>query len=543
MTRFALGSIGLILALSVLLSLGVGPTLDDYMHAARIAEGGTLTLYDFFGANDTADHRFSGFLHFWADPALSIRFFRPLSSAVLAFDHVLLDGGGLYSHVHGLCWYAALVYVVHVLLSELLGAESARFATPLYAVANWHAVPLAFTAARHAHVTAVFAFCAFYAFCLSARGSPKARWFSAALLGLGLLAGESALLVAPMAIGWCVARCGLRRTLHLALPLLLVCATYVFAYASSGYGTRASGTYLNPLSLEFVEQLPLRWLALVADLFGALANDVTLFGLWHAQLAWGLASLAAAVAAVRWLSNQEPIGFRACLGLGAGALVSLLAASAAMPGGRGLVVPGLAASALFGAVARACVQNSAATCRRWLMAWVVTLGIGLHPVFRLAIPLDFKRLGHELVQWSRELSEHCQGKVVLALGAADPVVVYPPFVQEVLDWPRLRALHVLSISNHRHELRRTGLHRYELEIAGNFFEHPWSRIQRARPLELGSFEGLDGLSISVLEAHGPTRLELALESGLEPCWVTRTPHGLERFRPPDITPKRWTPGN
>jgi hypothetical protein len=55
-----------------------------------------------------------GVLPWWSDDRLSIAFFRPLSSALLAIDHRWLDGGGFWSHVHALLWYG-LVAAARVL--------------------------------------------------------------------------------------------------------------------------------------------------------------------------------------------------------------------------------------------------------------------------------------------------------------------------------------------------------------------------------------------------------------------------------------------
>src|SRR5690606_1135208 len=99
-------------------------------------------------------HRFMGRLPWWTSDALRMRFFRPLSSLDLAVDHLWLDRGGFLSHLHGLLWHMALLFVAHRLLSRLFDQTTAHFATALYAVAGWHTMPLAFVAARHATVTA-----------------------------------------------------------------------------------------------------------------------------------------------------------------------------------------------------------------------------------------------------------------------------------------------------------------------------------------------------------------------------------------------------
>src|SRR4051794_28837520 len=61
--------------------------LDDYMHASMI-EGsigvrrGPFDLYDFVNDVDRATFLERGLLPWWSHPRLTIRFFRPLSSAL-----------------------------------------------------------------------------------------------------------------------------------------------------------------------------------------------------------------------------------------------------------------------------------------------------------------------------------------------------------------------------------------------------------------------------------------------------------------------------
>jgi len=50
-------------ALTALLAMFVGPTLDDYMHSAIVSQraaGSVVSLYDFFGPSEVEWHRFQG---------------------------------------------------------------------------------------------------------------------------------------------------------------------------------------------------------------------------------------------------------------------------------------------------------------------------------------------------------------------------------------------------------------------------------------------------------------------------------------------------
>src|SRR5690606_35959789 len=106
--------------------------------------------------------------------------------------------------------------------------------------------------------------------------------------------GEGALLVVPIGLSWVVSQRGPRAALASLWPVLAVGCVYGVLYTLGGYGARGSGLYLSPLSAEFFAQLPQRWLGLVADLLGSVANDAAMLGAAPVQTLWGLVALAPA---------------------------------------------------------------------------------------------------------------------------------------------------------------------------------------------------------------------------------------------------------
>src|SRR5690606_31214106 len=138
-----------LVAATTILALVVGKSLDDYIHEQFVERGAWLSLYDFFGGEEVGPYRLRGHLPWWAAPELSLRFFRPLSSFFLAFDHHVLDGGWLLSHLHGLGWYLAVLFVAHRVLRQLVGRVAAVPATAIYALASWHTFPLTFIPSLH----------------------------------------------------------------------------------------------------------------------------------------------------------------------------------------------------------------------------------------------------------------------------------------------------------------------------------------------------------------------------------------------------------
>src|SRR5690349_13862900 len=83
-----------LLALLLLLpGLFVGPVFDDWFHAydthsARGWWSRLFGLYEFFRASEVGMAREHGLLPWWTDDGLSIAFLRPISSLLLAVDHL-----------------------------------------------------------------------------------------------------------------------------------------------------------------------------------------------------------------------------------------------------------------------------------------------------------------------------------------------------------------------------------------------------------------------------------------------------------------------
>ncbi len=532
----------LLVAATTLLALGVGPTLDDHIQSVILGQRGPLALYDFLGPAEVEAHRVAGQLPWWTSPDLSMRFFRPLSSLDLAMDHWALDGGGPLSHLHSLLWYGALLLLMHQLYRALFDGETARLATPLYALASWHAMPLAFVAARHAVVTAVFAVASFLVLVRSSAGSRYASVAATLPFTLALLAGEGALLVVPLMLGWAMTRlefmAGLRRT----APILALASSYSVSYAIAGLGAQGSSLYLSPLSTEFAAELPARWLTLAGDVWGSFSTDTALLGARPAQVVWGVVSLLLMTRVLRWMVRYNAPHAKLLIGLSCGAFVAMIPASAAMPGGRALIVVGLAGSALFGSgLATLNRHRSVHSAQaKWLLAWVWVFGVGLHPVVRVALAWDLRRLGTSTISVAETLSRQCSGDVVLAAGALDMSLNYVNYALAARDWPAPRAVHLLSMAPGQHRLTQTGAREFELTIDGDFFAWPFSRNHSNTPLRSGTTARLRDLELQLLATAPQTRLRLTVPPGVTPCWLTSGPDGLRliRFDPPST---QWTP--
>src|SRR5579883_3327065 len=150
----------LVATIAVLVHLPVLLTpyvLDDHVQAAMIdgsfpVARSPFDLYDFVDDGDRQPLLDRGILPWWTHPGLTVRFLRPLSSALLWADHRLFGRDPAAAHVHSLLWWALASAGVYLLLTRLLGRRAALLGGAAYAFSPCHAIPLVWVANREALV-------------------------------------------------------------------------------------------------------------------------------------------------------------------------------------------------------------------------------------------------------------------------------------------------------------------------------------------------------------------------------------------------------
>src|SRR5205814_1201042 len=113
-------------------------------------ERSPFNLYDFVNDADRAALLERGTLPWWTDPHLKLRFFRPLSSALIWAEHRVLGDGTFPLHVHSFLWWCAVVIAARALFQRVLAPRAAMLATIVFALAPCHALPIAWLANREA---------------------------------------------------------------------------------------------------------------------------------------------------------------------------------------------------------------------------------------------------------------------------------------------------------------------------------------------------------------------------------------------------------
>ena len=545
-------SLWLALGLGVLVSLPsltVGLLLDDLLHRLILAgqlrefgDWGPLTLYEFVGTARTppAGLRESGLLPWWTSDVLSVRFFRPLTSALLTLDARLFGEAALPAHLHSLAWFLGMVAVVGALHRRLLPAPMAAVATVAYAVAAAHLMPVAWIAARHPLVSGVLGLLALAAW-LRARedGWKPGRPLSVALMAVALLAGEPALSAVALMGAYELfgRREGWRRAVRALLPFGVLVGAYLGFYVARGHGARGSASYLDPTSGPgaFVATVAQRILILLGELVAATPSDAAaaVSFLHPAFAAWGALVTTGALLLLRalWglLSERERHTLRWLL---PGGLLAAVPGAVGVIGGRVLMVPLLAGSALVAVLLVRGQEAARAPGRTRVPRGVLRLAvIGLvlghfvtGPMFRMAVGVGLGQIAEAQWRIARE-APPCEGTRV-GVAAADPsVATYAPAAMMLLGRAP-RRFRLLSAAPHDHYLERTSLTALDLVVRTDARKAGfWELVYRDRPPAPGTEVRMEGLNVTVRESSdaGPMRVHFDFDRPLESpelCFVT-----------------------
>ncbi|MBS2014473.1 MAG: glycosyltransferase family 39 protein [Deltaproteobacteria bacterium] len=249
--------------------------LDDFLQGAMVegtfpAKRGMLELYDFIDDTNRSALTERGLLPWWTDPSLTLRFFRPLASAILYGEHKVFGHSALPMHLHSLAWWIAATLAVHSLYKRVLDRRPRLLATAMFALSPCHSLPLAWLANRETLVSLTFG-----ALAIGAQwrwreerrardGVLAATFFALALLG----GGEYALCCGGYVVAMdLVRREPVARRATGWLPFVAPAAGYLVVRGMLHYGTAGSGYYSDPLHdpSAFLANAPMRAMLLLGS--------------------------------------------------------------------------------------------------------------------------------------------------------------------------------------------------------------------------------------------------------------------------------------
>jgi len=472
----------------------------------------------------------------FTDPELRIGFFRPLSSALALLDERLFDGYAPAYLLHGGLWYVALCALVALWFQRQLPGLRGGLAAIAFSLAACHHQPVVWYSARNALVAAVFGMLALLAHERAReRRSRRLAVASVLALALALCAGEAGLgALAFIAADELLEAAPWSLRLRRLAPALAVVGLYLVLYGALGYGTHASGAYIDPLHDpgRYIAALPARLVTSVGVLALGLPADLWFFASAVRPLMLGV-GVVALVGCAAWLgvcARRLPASERRVVALLLGGTFGALLPQMAGPlGPRSYTLASVGAYGLIALAVAQAFEVAAPRLRRCPARAAAGLLVALHVV---GGPAAWWFFGQRMVAITDDVARHQaelgldQPGVVqadcLVLSAPDAIVaMYTPFMRAAAGLPSPALWRTLSFGSGDHAVTRTSDHRFELEVIdGDVLDSAFAELLHdpARPSRVGDVVQTVGLGVRVLalsERGQPRRVEFTSRLSLD----------------------------
>jgi len=397
-----------------------------------------------------------GIFPWWTDPDVRLSFCRPLSAATHVLDHALWPRQPALMHLHSLAWFAALLATIAQLYRRLSPSPFAPLALLIYAIDDAHAPAVGWIANRNASVSLVFSLLAVLAHDAWRKGQGGwLRWFSAGLLGSGLLAGETALAGVAYLLAYALFldRGSWRERALSLLGPLLVLAAWRFCCLELGYGVAGSGVYVDPARepLGFgrlaVSRVPILLLAAFGLPWADLWEVYPLVLPAARTLVWCFAILTLCVLALALrplLLQKRAVGF-----WGTGSVLCALLASTTFPHDRLLLGVTVGSAALVAELLGELASSARPDWRRFVAAPLALAHLVLAPGLLLVRSATVDQLTQLMQTAHAELPAKvvAERTLVLVNPPADPFAAYLPLYWQTRGQPRPREFLWLAIGD------------------------------------------------------------------------------------------------
>lgn len=454
-------------------------------------------------------------------PGVKLHFFRPLSSALLAFDTLVFKDAVWLAHLHSVLWYVALVAVVSALYRRLF-PSLALLAGLLFAIDDGHAMPVIWLANRNSVVAVTFAWLGLWAH-LRWR---EAQWraglpLSVAAYVLALLAGETAIAALGylVAYEWLGRRDALKVRVMALVPAAALVVGFSLLYRVLGMGSANSATYIDPGAepLQFLINAPVRFLANFGGQSTGFPTDAWLFlpALRPALISTGVVALIIwPLAWKRWAPADDALRTK-LKWLALGAFLALLPPLATFPSVRLMIAPSLGLIPVVAAMVLGAWRD--AGFRRVLGLCWLGLAFMLQPLsLWLGMPGTFKFVSKLTQDAAKAVNAKAGDRVVIVSTSEFAPVVYGPGVLTELQLPLPRSWNVWSMAPLAHRLTRVSERGFDLEtVDGRMIDSVFEQNFRqttTHPLAVGFSRRIDGQVISVTEVRdgAPTAIHIEL---------------------------------
>jgi hypothetical protein len=534
--------------------------LDDHDQAAML-EGrygpgrAPFNLYDYVDDANRASLFERGFLPWWTDPHLVVRFWRPLASFLIWADYRAFGLHPFWHHLHSLAWWVVAVLGVHALLKRCFRPRSVLFGTIAFALAPAHAIPLVYVANREALVSAALGVWALVAYTRWREAHrPRDGLTAFVVFALAMLAGEYSLCLAGyvVAVELFKRREPLaRRAVGLA-AFVVPAAAYFAAHVGLGYGAHGAGFYRNPFHdfASYARVAPRRLAILVGSAW--LGVDES----WTEASSWGIVLLVAAtigvvsVPLVRALRDTNEDERRNALWMLVGSVLALAPVAAVQASTRVLVVSMIGVCGVAGVVVDRTWFPDAPQPRRGLaeLAGLAALALGFAQFVRapfetMAIVRAASTAAESYaarLDWLRaHLDPGARPTVVVLRGDSSEMLLAGPMLLRDKAPDRWR---MLAFHSGRMLLLRTGERTIELVQSERPLFHvgPDDLFRTAGSLAPGDSVEVPGMKATLLQAddHGaPKRVRFELDRDLDDPslqWLTEGRDGFREERPPPV---------
>jgi hypothetical protein len=473
----------------------------------------------------------------WTSEGLKLSFFRPLSSALFAFDHWVAGRHPLPYHVHTIGWYAAAVVLAAMLFRHLLPEREGDLAALLFAVSPAHWIIAAWPSARHVAVSGAFALAAVLLHLVGReRGDVRTRFAAPLVWIVALSGGETALgalayVAAYEVLGRSEALADRARALA---PWGALLSIYIATYKGLGFGASEAGGYLDPLGepRAYLLALPSRLAVFANAALLGIPSELTMIAPRLVPLfaTLGVGALLLFLGLLRRARADMPPGLsRTLRWLLVGALFATIPGAAGIPGDRVLFLPNLGIVAALAVVLLRGAKKGRGSTGSLLLA---RAGVGLFGLVHVVLgPLAFAFEGWNLSSSSRAAMTAAaeaqiprgDGVRLLGIGLADPLVgMYLGSSLRLAPNadPRPVELNLLSMSAHNHRVARIDDRTLDISIeGGSLLESGFESVVRSTgsPLVAGDVVSLGSWSVRVLADDGrrPTRFLVHFDRSLD----------------------------